>query len=272
MDRYHHRRPIDQRFYEQLATQADAIFNRDRSRGTASSTLPPQGMVLDCDRGDLLEIQMLSGPQVVLLYAWNPADPDERIWCQETSGLEDCFLRPFSRLWSTMARFRVLLTLLVDTVPKPAGGALGRHHFVLDGWESAAVWKAGGGNPSVATAEKRFASLLAGQGVDPNLHRDHVALFRKVMVQPDTQRIDVMRSDARRGDRVVLYVETKLRVALVPSPYRGGGSSPSSLDGTIEPVEVTITRSGIEPLEWPYAGIQYPDLSPYADPIGARLP
>lgn len=262
MERYHHRRPIDLEFYNEVRASAATL-------GPARDLLPQAGAVIDCAPGDFLTVQVVRDPQVVLMYAWNPDDPDERLWCQETSGLEDCFLRTFSRVWSTMARFRAMLTLVIDSVAEHAA-APGAHHFVLDGWETSAIWRALGGDPAIPSAHERFASLLLARGVDPALHRDHLALFRKVVIEPETQRLSFARSDAAAGDRAVFFVEARLSVALVPSPYGAGDESPASLDGSIAPIRVSVAPSGVQPLGWPYEGVGYPDLTPYADPAGRR--
>jgi uncharacterized protein YcgI (DUF1989 family) len=166
-----------------------------------------------------------------------------------------------SRMWSTMPWFRALLTVLEDSMDRAGLG--GRHHFVLDGWETPATWLADGGDVVVPSAWDRFARLLSVRGIDPKLHRDHVALFRKVAIDAGSQTLRLLPTDARAGDRIVLYAESDLDVALVPSPYRGGGSRASEMDGCVNPVRAESWSSGIEPLGWPYPGVPYPDVRPY---------
>ena len=126
-------------------------------------------------------------------------------------------------------------------------------------------------DPAILSAWDRFERLLGEGGVDRHLHRDHVALFRKVAIDPKTQRLRFMRSDARAGDRVVLYSEMDLGVALVPSPYGAGGLPASKVDGHTAPVRVDIWTSGVEPLGWPYAEVPYPDIEPYVRAIGTKV-
>jgi uncharacterized protein YcgI (DUF1989 family) len=262
--RYHHRRPLEAPFYERL--QED-LSPRGKTR---TEVLGAAGFVVSLRAGDLLALTPEADAQVVLLYAWNPREPRERIWCQETSSVEDCFLTATSRLWSTMPWFRALLTLVEDTVEvaDEPGQPVGRHHFVLDGWETPAAWLADGGEPTIRSAWERFGALLSERGIDPRLHRDHVALFRKVAIDPDTQRLTLMRSDARPGDRVVLYAEMDVDLALVPSPYRAGGLPAGRMDGRVAPVRLDAWPSGIEPIGWPYPGVPYPDIEPYVEIIG----
>jgi uncharacterized protein YcgI (DUF1989 family) len=217
--------------------------------------------------GDLVALTQEAEPQVVLLHAWSTVNPREHIWCNETSSLEDCFLVEGSRLWSTMPWFRTMLTVVEDRValgPEP-----GRHHFVLDGWETPAAWIADGGDPVIPSAWDRFTTLLQQHGADPQTHRDHVALFRKVAIDPSTQRIAFPLSDARAGDRMVLYAELDLCLALVPSPFRGGGVPARELDGAVAPVRVETWATGVAPMGWPYPGLPYPDIQPYLDALEA---
>jgi hypothetical protein len=204
---------------------------------------------------------------VVLVHAWSTADPREHIWCNETSSLEDCFLVEGSRLWSTMPWFRTMLTVVEDRVVQ--GPEPGRHHFVLDGWETPVVWSAEGGDPAIPSAWDRFASLLRRHDADPRTHRDHVALFRKVAIDPSSQRIAFPLSDARACDRVVLYAELDLQLALVPSPFQGGGRPARELDGGVLPVRVETWATGVEPIGWPYSGLPYPDIQPYLSTLEA---
>jgi uncharacterized protein YcgI (DUF1989 family) len=261
--RYHHRRPIERSFYERLRAGIDD------AAPTQTELLGPAGTVVSIQAGDLLALSQEEDAQVVLVYAWNRHEPRERIWTNETSSVENCFMVPMSRLWSTMPWFRALLTLLDDTVETvdTPGEPIGRHHFVLDGWETPATWAADGGAASIHSAWDRFERLLSERGVDPRLHRDHVALFRKVAIDPATQRLRMMRSDARAGDRVVLYSEMDLDLALVPSPYGAGGLPASEMDGHVAPVRIDSWASGLAPLGWPYPDLPYPDIAPYVEAL-----
>ncbi len=263
-ERYHHRRPLNGAFY-------DAIVDGLASGSPAlrSRPLPPEGLVEPLEAGDVVTIRLVRAAQIVHLFAWTLADPDERIWPHETSGMENAFLGRHSRIWSTMARFRPLLTVIEDTVTSTEP-PVGSHHFVLGGFEVPQTWRAAGGSTGVSSSWDRFEALLGKARVDPAIHRDHVSLFQKMVVEEATQRFLNAPSDARGGDRVSLYAEVDLAVALVPSPYRGGGIEPARLDGSVEPVVVETRASGVRPLGWPYHGVPYPDLTPYVDEEGRR--
>jgi uncharacterized protein YcgI (DUF1989 family) len=260
---YHHRRPFNRPFYDRIAADLATAESL-----TSAQDLPVQGLVQHVDAGSVLTIRLVRAAQVVHLFAWNPADPDERIWPHETSGIENAFLNRYSRIWGTMARFRPLLTIIEDTVQTipPAGS----HHFTLGGFEVPTLWRAAGGSSRIVTSWERFQQLLASRDLDRAIYRDHISLFQKMVVDVPTQRFLNAPSDARANDRVSLYAEAELDVALVPSPYRGGGIAPAALDGAIEPVRVEVRRSGVAPLGWPYPGVPYPDISPYIDTSGRR--
>ena len=263
-ERYHHRRPLNRAFYDAIGDGLASGRAPLRSR-----SLPPEGLVEHLGAGDVVTIRVVRAAQIVHLFAWNPDDPDERIWPHETSGMENAFLRRHSRIWGMMARFRPLLTVVEDTV---AGTELpvGSHHFVLGGFEVPQAWRTAGGDAAIPTSWDRFETLLRGVHVDPAIHRDHVSLFQKMVIEEATQRFLNAPSDARGGDRVSLYAELDLAVALVPSPYRGGGIEPTRLDGSVEPVVVEVRASGVRPLPWPYTGVPYPDITAYVDTEGRR--
>jgi uncharacterized protein YcgI (DUF1989 family) len=265
-ERYHHRRPIDHGFYDQVeASLAGRVADREQRVEAA-------GAVVALEGGDVLTVALPDGPQVVHLFAWNPADLDERIWPHETSSVEDAFLRRHSRIWSTMARYRPLLTVVEDTLITidRAGEPIGRHHFVLGGWEVPAVWAASGGRADVPTAWERMRTLLARNGGDTSTYRDHISLFQKISIDQDSQRLTNLRSDALVGDRISLFAELDLRVAVLPSPYGAGGTPPRQLSGDVAPVEVRRFRGHPPPLPWPYPGVPYPDITPYIDDRGQR--
>lgn len=274
-DRYHHRRPLDADFYAGLIA---ALPPRGEAgtdgRPARTATLARPGAVFELGAGDLIALTQKESAQVVLLYAWDAKEPRERIWCQETSSLENCFLVPTSRLWGKMPWFTALLTVLEDTIESADGpGSLqGRHHFVLDGWEVPALWAADGGDSRIPSGWESIDRLLHEHGIDPRLHRDHVALFRKVAIDPDSQVVHVLPSDARAGDRVVLYAEKDVRVALVPSPYRDDARSAAELDGEVAAVRVDVWPSGTQPLGWPYPDVAYPDIRPYVDGLDGGMP
>jgi uncharacterized protein YcgI (DUF1989 family) len=176
------------------------------------------------------------------------------------------------RIWGTMARFRPLLTVVEESLNSraEAGDGNGRHHFVLSGGETPLAWELGGGDRAIPTTWHRFRSLLASTGADPGLYRDHVSLFQRVVVDVPSQRFEIVPSQAMPGDAIALFAEIALQVALVPSPFRGGGVLPSELDGSTHPVQWEVRHVPIAAPGWPYPGVPYPDLGPYLDENGRR--
>ena len=65
----------------------------------------------------------------------------------------------------------------------------------------------------------------------------------------------------------MFYAELDLHLALVPSPFRGGGRPARALDGSVEPVRVETWATGIAPIGWPYPDVPYPDIQPYLDAL-----
>ena len=257
-DKYTHARPRDDAFYSSVA---------DATRAASWSTprvLPATGNVVHLDAGDLLSVALDDGAQIVHLDAWSTTDPTDRLWPHETSGIEGCFLGLGHRLWTTMPVFRPLLSVVVDTLGEPACvRGEGRHHLVLSGWDVPAIWQLEGGSHDVPTAWEHFRRLSDLVGVDPALHRDAISLFQRTRIDPATGRLQRLPSLADTGDRVVLFAEADVSVALVPSAWRGGGLRASDCDGTVAATSWQVARSESPPLGWPTGGVPYPDIARY---------
>jgi uncharacterized protein len=261
--RYHHRRPFDKATYDAVRA---ALANEPVVR--ASGKLEPAGVIINLDPSDVLIIRLADDAQIVHLHAWNRDDPDERIWTNETSSKENAFLVRDHRVWSTMAHFRPLLTVVTDSLSdrRDAGDPVSPHHFVLGGSETPFAWRATGGDAAIPTVWDRFRGLLNSCQVDPSTYRDHISLFQRINVEVDTQRFDVVPSQARCGDEVGLFAEIPLGVALVPCPSREGGHPASALDGLTRDVRWDVVQVDVQAPGWPYPRVPYPDLSPYLDP------
>ena len=123
-------KPIDTQFYADLiAKAADWI---PRSTQVLSDL---RGLACEVRSGEVLQLQLLDGAQIVHLFMFNPEDPDERFWAQTSFATEGLFLSRYSRLWGTMARNRPMLTMLADTVtpPRRADWVYGSHHPICSG-------------------------------------------------------------------------------------------------------------------------------------------
>jgi len=239
-------RPLDASFYEQLL----------RSPRPPSETRVLDrfgGLAVDLDAGSLLSLELLEGPQIVNLFAFNRNDPHERIWHQSLIS-ESIFLAPFARLWGTLPRYRPLLTMVDDSLTERLGPAH-RHHVGLGGSGTPADWRAGGGDPEAATTWDQLARLLAGRGIGSHLLTQNVSLFQRTRVDPDRQRVDILPSGAAAGDRVAFFAELDLCVLLALSPYLDGSTDPGELAASKPaPLRIEVTRAVAEPLGWPYAG------------------
>lgn len=265
---YNHTRPLDLDFYEKLR------FTYLTSKGEPKRIPIPHGdgIAIDVQGGELVAFQLMEGPQIVNLFAYNPANPDERYWAHNTSSVEGAFLKRYSRLWGTMARFIPLLTVIEDTVvTKPSLGSIsGKHHFAIGGWGTPADWSFGGGPPNVPTTWDRLTAALGERGHPPSLLKDEACLFQKTLIDERSQAQIILPSDAISGDTMCFFVEIDLVLVVALSPYAAGGSLPSALDGSTRAVDFLSYGYVAEPLGWPYEGLAYPDLSLYLDDSGVR--
>lgn len=143
----------------------------------------------------------------------------------------------------------------------------GRHHAVFGGSGTPADWHFGNGPARVMTTWEQFVSILKRRGLDPNLLKDNACLFQKTAIDAHSQRLEILPSDAVRGDYVDFFAEVDLLVLIALSPYIDG-SRPATDLGGVQPraIEVQVTEGIRDPLPWPYPGIPYPDLSLYLTP------
>ncbi|MDO8210190.1 urea carboxylase-associated family protein [Conexibacter sp. CPCC 206217] len=257
--------PIDLRFYERAIAALDGAPTRWQTTLDDLS-----GAAIEVAAGETISIELLEGPQIVNMFAFNRADPDERIWHQ-TVLREGLWMRRLTRIYGTMARSRPLLTVLRDTVVTDPRGPFGQHHIYFGGSGTPAEWRFAGGPDGVRTTWEQFAGALEDRGLDPSILIEHVCLFQKSTIERNAQRVQILPSDARAGDVVTLFAEIDLVVLLALSPYVDG-TRPASAPGLPQPRPVAIRVGGriAEPLGWPHPDISYPDLSRYLDERGVR--
>ncbi|MFN8204823.1 MAG: DUF1989 domain-containing protein [Solirubrobacteraceae bacterium] len=257
--------PLDRGFYEEVARRLAAapVAVEHRLDGFA-------GLAVDVPRGAALTITLLEGAQIVNAFAFNPADPDERMW-QQSVLREGVFLRRFSRVWGTMARYRPLLTMLEDTVADDPHRSSAQHHPYYGGSGTPADWHAAGGAAGVPSTWEQFAGLLRARDVPVHILRENLCLFQRSAIDAERMRLEILPSNALAGDCVTLLAEIDLCVLLALSPYVDGGR-PASTPGAPVPraVAATVTAPISDPLPWPYPDVSYPDLSLYLDAAGTR--
>lgn len=257
--------PIDDSFYRE-ATDALVTTPRRESRELAGL----DGEAVDLDAGSALVLTLLEGPQIVNVWAFNREDPDERIW-HESVIREGIFLRRHTRVWGTMARYRPLLTVLEDTVIADPQLPAAQHHPYYGGSGTPSDWRFAGGADGVKTTWEQFRDLLEARGVPPHGLNESLCLFQRSIVDPDSQRVEILPSNAVAGDRIALFAEQDLCVLLALSPYLDGSRSVEALGRpTPSAVRIEVTDAVAEPLPWPYPGLSYPDMSRYLDESGVR--
>lgn len=257
--------PIDLPFYQGVIDALDNVSTR-----LVSTFDGLCGAAIDVDAGETISLELLEGPQIVNLFAFNRNDPDERIWHQ-TVLREGLWMRTLTRIYGTMARSRPLLTVVRDTVVEDPRGPFGQHHIYFGGSGTPVEWRFAGGPAGVRTTWEQFAAAMESRGADPSLLIENICFFQKSTIEPNAQRVLILPSDAVAGDEVGLFAEIDLCVLLALSPYVDG-SRPASAPGLPQPrpVRVRVSERVAEPLGWPYPGVSYPDLSRYLDENGVR--
>lgn len=263
-----HKRPIDGAFYDRLRLD---VASREL-KGEAHVAPEGAGMIVEAPAGSLVSFELPEGAQIVNVFFWSREDPDERYWAEETMLLDGAYLQRRMRLWSTMARFRPMATVVEDEVTtlRRPGEPQAFHHFAHGGSGTPADWRIKGGRPGVATSWERLTGAMESVGVPGRLMTENVSLFQKTAIDPSAQHITILPSDALPGDRMIWFAEIDLVLAVAASPYGPGGSSPAEVDGSTRPVMVRVEPGAAEPLGWPYPDVEYPDLSLYLDPVTGR--
>jgi uncharacterized protein YcgI (DUF1989 family) len=260
---HRHDRPIDKDFYRAIRL---SIGDRALS-GHSQEVSADSGTLVRASAGSVIAFELLEGPQIVNVFLWNSADPDERYWAEETMLIEGSNIQRYTRLWGTMARFRPLATVIEDTVVtlRTPGSPQSFHHFIHGGSGTPADWSARGGRPGVRSTWERLTAAMAEAGLEPAQFTENLSLFQKTAIEPVAQTIAILPSDAMAGDRIIWFAEIDLTMAVALSPYGGGGIPIDELDGSTRPVRVSVQEGLAEPLGWPYGDIPYPDLSLYHD-------
>ena len=264
-----HPRPFERAFYEDLRlSMFDIEFsNRQIIRADGNDR------VIAVRSGQIAVIRLIEAAQVVNLFVYNPADPDERLWVHETGLIEGVYLRRYSRLWGTMAKFRPLLTVLDESVVgrHHPGDPPARHHWIFGGWGTPRDWREFAGDSDVRSVWEQIRAALVAHNVSPSIITDDVCLFQKTAWDPVAHRATVLRSDAVKGDWIAFFAEMDVHLVLALSPYGDGARERESLSRA-EPasIAVDLTEWVREPLGWPYPEMAYPDLSLYEDERGRR--
>jgi uncharacterized protein YcgI (DUF1989 family) len=253
----------------------DLLGRRDRWREDSSTVLADTGgLACHLSAGQAVRLRLLEGAQIVHVFPFNAADPDERYYAQHTILIEGLWLSRFSRMFGTMARYRPLMTVLEDTVavPRgPGGTSPGWHHPVFGGWGTPADWRFSGGPSGVPSAWEQLAGLMRAGGHDPSSIKDEACFFQKVAIEADGRQVRHVGSDAMAGDHVTLFAEIDLVVLIALSPYQDGSRPAAAIgDAGPRPVEVTVFEALAPPLGWPYPGQPYPDIGRYLDEEGRR--
>lgn len=262
-----HPRPRDDKYYGRIRAEAADAPVVERVELTGA------GGAVTLAAGQVITIRLDRGPQIVGMLPIVADDPDERFWAHETFLMEGFWLTRGTRLWSTMPRYRPLLTCLEDTVVtrRVTGADLATHHPIPGGWNTPLQWKTAEGPSDRLTVWEQMVDQAARLGFSPAHLKDEVSLFEKVRIDGYSQELLMQPSDAIVGDYVRMFAETDIHVLLTLNPYVDGSRQARELvDIPVRPVTVEVSELIETPLPWPYPDVAYPDIDLYVDETGRR--
>ncbi len=234
---------FDQSFYDNLVAKRSRFDLREKFQ------VPPEsGKGFVVKKGQVFRIVEAEGPQIGDVWFYNLNNPREHFWSNYTMVLEGVHMRKLSRLWSTMPRFRPMVTVLEETVSSrgypPHNIALGSY-CTTEGWE-------------LFTGLKGHNSCYVNglEAIEPfglseyDLH-DNLNVHMNVVVD-GTGAVLVENSECEKGDYIEFYAEIDLLVALSVCP-EGDGSFLKTMSGeiTLRPLGVEIFDTYVEPDPFP---------------------
>lgn len=218
-------------------------------------SLEERGKAFVVKKGQTVRVVCVDGPQIADVCFWNVHDYSERFWNDETLNRESTHVSTFSQLWSTMPKFRPMMTIIEDTVETKQTRLGARHHILLGAHCNSHYWYwalKDKNHPYVTTYNCYYnlSRAIAPIGLGPKDLHDNLNLFQKTRIDNDTGMYVSEASDAQKGDYVEFYAEMDVLMA-VSVCSNGSGTFPSYIgEQDIKPLGIEIYETGVEPLEF----------------------
>jgi uncharacterized protein len=208
---------VDLPFYTRLAQDQK---NRDLVQ---ELTVPRKGgKAFVVDKGHILRITCVEGPQVADFNAFFKDDPKEMFWSGRTRLLHRAHLSVGDRLWSTPPRMRPMFTIMADTVDHQPLYRNARSHDLMYCRCNERLGEISIGQKRVNNCNTNLANAIAEFGIPEDYVHDAFNIFMTTGLD-ENDRFFFLEPDAKKGDYMELFAEIDCIVAISACPGISSG-------------------------------------------------
>ena len=238
---------LDREFYDKLLA-ARSTFKLAEKFTIAPNT--GRGFVVQ--KGHTFRVVESEGPQIADVAFWSAQEPKLEYFSPcRTLHLEEMFIRPYSRLWSEVPRFRPIATCIEDTVDTVRAEE-GWHHHFLGSHCTPEMWEMTAGQTGLNACHLNLLQAVEPFGLKEIDIRDNVNVHQKARVDGVTGLMHYTGIDVKKRDYIEFYAEIDLLVAVSVCPSGDGARAPEEASKILlNPIGIEIYDSGITPKEFP---------------------
>jgi uncharacterized protein YcgI (DUF1989 family) len=208
---------------------------------------PYSGRGFIAKRGHTFRVIDEEGPQVADVMLWNAHDKTEYFSMARTWLMEGMFVRPLTRLWSDVPRFRPIAICTDETVDsrKPDGDY--GHHFVKTHC-CPEVMEARLGKAGLNACHLNLLQAIEPFSLGESDMHDNINVHQKVRIDVKTGKSVSQRSASQAGDYIEFYANIDLLVAVSVCP---NGDNTAHQAAIVRPIGIEIYDTYTEPPDFP---------------------
>lgn len=238
---------LDKGFYDKLLAAKSSFKLVEKF-----TIAPNNGRGFVVQKGCTFRVVEVEGPQIADVAFWSAGEPKLEFFSPcRTLHLEGMFMRPYSRLWSEVPRFRPIATCIGDTV-ETLQAEEGWHHHFLGGHCTPEMWEMTANRTDLNACHLNLLQAIESFGLKEEDLRDNINVHQKARVDGATGIMHYAGIDAKKGDYIEFYAEIDLLVAVSVCPSGDGARAPEEADRiSLNPIGIEIYDSGIAPKEFP---------------------
>lgn len=205
-------------FYQRLSEDKK---NRKKLQDLVIPAKTGRGFIVE--KGQILRVTCIEGPQVADFIAFNKDDPNEKFWAARTRVINGAHLSTGGSLWSIPPKTRPMLTIIIDTIdhqPLPHGA---KSHDLLFCRCDSRHYELVAKKMGMPNCQENLASAIEEFDLTSHDVHDPFNIFMTTGIN-EQGRPFYLPSDAIKGDYVEFYSEMSCIIAISACP---GGSSGS---------------------------------------------